>query len=106
MATTLATKNDLEILGKDLLGLRRDLQSFRVEMRQDLQSLRSEARRDLLTDMESLRNEFKQGCLLVRSEMDLLRRHMLARFDEYELRMTIRMAVMLYVRLPLSLRSV
>ncbi len=87
MATTLATKQDLEITGKDLLGLGKDLHSLRVELKQDLHSLRSESKQDLAKEVESLRNEIRQESALVRSEM--------ARgFGDLQLTMTLRMGGM------------
>ncbi|MCC7198532.1 MAG: hypothetical protein IT483_03385 [Gammaproteobacteria bacterium] len=95
MATTLATKQDLEITGKDLLGLSKDLHSLRVELKQDLHSLRAEfkqelqyARSESKQDLQSLRSELKHDMALLRSDME-------ARFARNELRMTIRLAVLL-----------
>jgi len=88
MATTLATRQDLEILGKDLGSLRaelkQDVHSLRVELKQELHSLRAEFRQDL----QSLRSELKHDMALLRSDME-------ARFARNELRMTIRLAVLL-----------
>jgi len=91
MATTLATKQDLEITGKDLLGLGKDLHSLRVELKQDLHiltqavdSLRAEFRQD----QQTLRSEFKQELAVMRADMG-------AQFARSDLRMTIRLAVVL-----------
>jgi hypothetical protein len=72
MATTIATKSDLQLLRQDTKA---DLQLLRQEMKADLELLRQELKANLelfRQEMQAALQLLRQDNALIRSEMDLL----------------------------------
>ncbi len=85
MGTTLATKQDLDLLR---LATKQDIESLRQGMKQDI---------------ESLRQETRQECARVRQELAGVESKLTHAIDTQSLRMTIRLGSMLFLGLGLTI---
>ncbi len=95
MATTIATKSDLQLLKADLNGLRQELKSDLNLLRQELtaQISRLATREELL----ALRAEMRENYALVRKDTEILS----TRVEMLSSTMTVRLGSMLMVGLGL-----
>ena len=103
MGTTLATKQDLEILR---LATKQDLEILRLATKQDLEILRLATKQDLLLlatkeDLQSL----GQDVQLLKKDMEGRFVLMGQRFDTMELRLTLKLGSILAVGLGLTIAA-